>query len=457
MKYDQNTTPMNEEQKNNVLANIDSISANDLYFNYIKPGHITLVEMMETGNLDKAKRLEISSLEESEKKAEEEKWKRVLSLNTTEGFQEYIAAYPNGKYIGSAQSIILNIQEQALKTNSAKQNYLNQIAENSNNYTPSMIKAKIHEGFISENDLKQIGIPDGVIKAIINYKHKDLETGDIPEEIPEGYTEVYFWGAPGSGKTCALSGVLSQAGKEGVLDAHRGPGFFYMAQLRNIFLNKVGILPPATQVEKTQYLAFNLKDESYREHPIALIELSGEVFQCFFHKVADLPMPGESHIKAFDNLKSYLSGPNRKVHFFVIDLSKSTSETDDLGLTQANYLEAAKEYFSKENMFNKTTDAIYIIATKSDLLDTDRTRRSEKAKAHLTKNYPAFVNVLKDVCRNLNINGRELRFIPFSLGDVFFNRICEFDNHSSNEIIEVLQKHTARNRRSNGFTDFFNN
>lgn len=436
---------MTQDEIQDVLASIRIIAAEKLFSEYIKPGCITIQEMMNTGNLDAEKRLKILSLEEVEKKKEESAWDDTCNKKDLTAYINYLNIYPNGRYVNLAKVAIEEIKKIEEDKKKEKEVLLNNIQEVPNNYTPHEINTLIKDGVFSEVDLINRGIGEDIVTAVKNLKEPKLRLGDVPSEITAGFTEVYFWGMPSSGKTCALSGILSHADSTGILQTQSGDGFHYMNQLKNIFSRQLGFLPQATNVEKTQYLPFHLKDVSGQSHPIALIELSGEIFKCFYRIQAGLALENDAHIETTNTVKRYLKGQNRKVHFFVIDLDRDPKDIDEDFVKQEDYLDAAQKYFTSNRIFERLTDAIYIIATKSDTLKCSKHEQEEKASEHLTSNYPSFINTLKDVCRRNRINERSnLKFIPFSLGDVYFKKICKFNPSSSAEIIKILQQKTGR-------------
>ena len=58
------------------------------------------------------------------------------------------------------------------------------------------------------------------------------------------------------------------------------------------------------------------------------------------------------------------------------------------GFTQSDYLDAASVYFKNNEIFDRTTDAIYLVMTKSDLMPDvkDYHERVEYSKMHLKTN-----------------------------------------------------------------------
>ncbi|MDR2556713.1 MAG: hypothetical protein LBC49_03255, partial [Bacteroidales bacterium] len=337
------------------------------------------------------------------------------------------------------------------------QGILNNLRNNPNSYYPDEIIAYLQNGTITREELRACNIPNDVIDSIYDINPPRLQLGDTPDKIPDGYTEVYFWGIPGSGKTCALAALLSTAHKLGYLSIATGPGYDYMTRLKNIFIDDNAVLPPPSPVETTQYLPFTLKkvnENHYRS--VSLIELSGEIFQCFYYKNANLPLPSQSHQDTFNSLHSFLSGNNRKIHFFFIDYDKE-NKRDANGYTQSDYLEAASTYFSKpeHKVFGKSTDAVYVVLTKSDLMPCSKDERVAKAKEHLNnENFLSFINTLKDNCKKHSINAGKLTVEPFSLGKVYFKQICDFENSAATKIIDILIDRIAPGKKS--ILDVFN-
>jgi len=449
---------MTDHQKKAILDNIAIIPAEELFASYILTGDITLSDMMHTGNLEASKRRKIEELITKENAREEEAWTHAKTSASIDAYNDFLREFPHGNHSLMAEALrdnLIQVKENSLNN---KKHILDKIKYNSNDeFTPKVIKDLIDSKEIALSDLKEIGIPEMVLDKLMNFREPVLTLGIAPESIPDGYTEVYFWGSPGSGKTCALSGILSYMHNDGIFSTDGGSGYHYMNQLTNIFSKEIGALPAATTTEVTQYLPFKLTDDKKEKHPIALIELSGEIFECYYYMAAGLPLPSTKHVKTFETLTNYLAGPNKKVHFFVIDLSKDPHAQDEKGMCLYNYLDAAQKYFKNTDIFRKSTDALYIIATKSDLLNCHENQRLDEAAQFLKNHYAAFVNVLKDACATYKINdNNELKVIPFSLGNVYFNKICQFNSKTSRQVVQILQQKTAKEIKRSGLGKFLN-
>jgi hypothetical protein len=254
------------------------------------------------------------------------------------------------------------------------------------------------------------------------------------------------------------------AEKKGYLSIATGPGYLYANQLKNIFTDDGAandFLPAPSPVETTQYLPFSLKSPKENgSRSVSLIELSGEIFKCFFYKNANNPFPTEKHEITFNSLHEFLKSNNRKIHFFFIDYDRA-NRPDKFGLKQSDYLNAASTYFQNNSVFGNNTDAIYVVLTKSDLLldengsSVDTEKRVQYAKNYLNENnYVAFINTLKNNCKKHSINGGRLTVEPFSLGKVYFKEICDFDGTSAANIVDILMERIAGSKKS--ILDYFN-
>ena len=130
---------------------------------------------------------------------------------------------------------------------------LQEIKENINKYTPDEIINKLSQDVLYDlcNELEIDS------EIITNYTPPPLRFNDIPKnekDIPLGYTDVFFWGIPSSGKTCALSAILSTIKKDYSIeepDCEPKFGSTYRTSLINIFRNETGNLPARSE---SQYL-----------------------------------------------------------------------------------------------------------------------------------------------------------------------------------------------------------
>lgn len=372
-------------------------------------------------------------------------WRECSGSNDISKISDYLSKCDQnlfkGKYRSTAQNLIVTIIQG--QQNQKKQQYLNKLKENPNAYSIEQLRAF----GINDEDLISVGIPQDIVN-ILDHPGIQLQIGDTPGSIPSGVTEVYFWGNVGSGKTCALASILSYAQKKGLMNPQEGEGRLYMSQLSNMFNNSVATLPPGTKVETTQYLPFWLLDNQNKPHPIALIEISGEIFSCFSKIINGQPLPSDAHERTYKTLLNFLSSTeNPKLHFFVVDISK-TGIINELGLTQQNLLQDCASYFNTNKIFNTKTAGISIVTTKSDLLSPDEKERLGLAKDHLNEYYRSFVNSLKAMAKDLRLITDGIQVIPFTLGEVYLKEKCKYDPKMAKHIVSILQDNT--NKLDNG-------
>ncbi|MDR2058195.1 MAG: hypothetical protein LBP83_07955 [Dysgonamonadaceae bacterium] len=442
--------------KQHILDNVDNLTAEQLY-SCISQGIVSLDELKKTGNLDASKRAAIQKLQSKHDSEDDAAWEECRYGNET-GLADYISTHPKGRHVNEAKQRMDDLRQERENIRAQKQDILDKIRRNSNAYYPSQILEYLSNGTLTQSELKNCGIPQTVIDNLDKVETPRLQIGETPDEIPSGYTEVYFWGGTGSGKTCALGAVLQMAEEKGYLNIAPGPGCLYATQLKNIFSDDDvanDYLPAPSPLETTQYLPFTLKRPNEKHsRSVSLIELSGEIFKCFFHKNAGQQLPTLSHENTFNSLNNFLKSNNRKIHFFFIDYDEKNAPDGD-GLKQSDYLAAASTYFKNNAVFGKTTDAIYVVLTKSDLL-TDELgkkvppeKRVEYAKKHLSaKSFTSFINTLKDNCKKYSINAGKLTVEPFSLGGVYFQQICNFEGSSAERILEILMDRIEVSKKS---------
>ncbi len=460
--------------KQDIFDHMDDFSAEQLA-SFIKQGIVTLNELRQTENLEHSKRVAITRFlkadEQEQQRAQAERAKidddswEVVRYGYELVLIDWINNNPDNRHIQEAKDRVKFLLEEREKIKNQKQGILEIIRRNPNKYSAKEIREFLNKGTISENELRDFcNIPQSAINNLNNIKAPTLNLGTTPDSIPDGYTEVYFWGYMGSGKTCALGAILHMADKKGYLNIAAGSGNRYATQLKNIFSDD-GVandfLPAPSPVETTQYLPFTLNNPNERKsRSVSLIELSGEVFLCFAHKNAEEPFPTQSHENTFNSLNNFLKSNNRKVHFFFIDFDRE-NKPDNSGIKQSDYLAAAANYFTNNDIFGKKTDAIYVVLTKSDLMLDDsgnpipKDKSIEYAKKHLSgQNYSSFINTLKKNCIKNSINGGKLTVEPFSLGKVYFRDICDFDGYAAANIVDILMDRIAGTSKS--ILDVFN-
>ncbi len=339
------------------------------------------------------------------------------------------------------QEIIRCLQRKKITRN----DLLEVIKRDNNLLRASVLKKLINEGYLEYTDFRHIGIDNRFIQHLA--KGESTQRFGLPKElkkINKVSTEVYFWGIPSSGKSCALGAVMSVANNGTVARSmSKDPdcqGYGYMTRLSQLFKSdgKVGTLPEGTSIYSTYEMGFDLEDENGASHPITCIDLAGELVRCMYKSDAGEDM-SEDEVKALDTLTNVLVDNrtvNRKIHFFVLEYGGENRKYE--GLSQTEYLDAALRYIERTKIFKTETDAIYLMLTKVDKTGVVGQRLVEILSKYIEDNYKGFYNGLEKICRDYEINGGKVERIPFSLGQVCFQDYCLFNEAPAANVVKKL-------------------
>jgi hypothetical protein len=424
------------KNKDSYIKNVADMAVEDIVKG-IRDGIVAFNELQNTGEFSPVKQKQVKKrLEEFEVEDNAHNAATTLPL-----LRDFLISFPQSEHCGKVKEKIR--QKEAEERDMQREKFA-EIQNNINDYKPDEVKSELGEIFL--RDLcKDLDIDYNVV---VKYDEPELSFNDVPqnpEDVPSGYTDVFFWGIPSSGKTCALSVILrTMKDKYTMTNPSIATKFgaTYRDSLVNIFSNKTGYLPAATQKDRTQYMPFLLKrrgENNYRQ--VSFFELSGEVFKYFYeleHGRKILEEGDRGNVEnAFRTLNLLLNSKNQKIHFFFIDYKQETKGTKDKhNLTQENYLNAAATYFrDKNDIFKKRTDAVYVVVTKADEIKSEN--KTELAKQFLSDNFGSFMDVIKNRCK---VDRVDFNVKIFSIGDVYFKGICKINYLYAENIVEDLLK-----------------
>lgn len=407
-------------------------------------------------------------------------WNNV-DKNDVKQLQDFLNQYPSSPYIQEAKRLLHNLRREqylgvdikalekqikAIRTNTSINNperaiydrivsYLNSgkitvndllsAIEEDNNFISGAVANLLWEnGFIT--DFSGTGIDsDFIAHMMSNVTTQAFAKPKTIDRITKSpCTEVYFWGIPSSGKSCALGAILSAA-KNGrtAKSMQQDPdcqGYGYMTRLSNLFRSNgsVGTLPEGTPISSTYEMGFILEDEDGKEHPITCIDLAGELVRCMYKQDAreTLTTEQEQVLKTLTDILVDNRTKNRKIHFFVIEYGAEDREYE--GLPQQDYLAAAVAYIQRTGIFKKDTDGIYLLVTKVDKAKAVGKELQETLKNYISENYQGFYNGLKKICKDNEINGGKVDIQPFTLGTVCFQSYCKFKEDTAAAVVRTL-------------------
>jgi len=432
---------MKPKDKDFYINNVKDLKAEDIA-NGIREGIVTFDELKKTCEFYNQPAVK-NKLEEF--KAEDDAYN---AANTLHLLRDFLNNFPNSCY---CEKVKEKIEQKNMEEKAKRKREFDEIKNNINDYKPDEILDKLGKDTLLEL-CEQLGID---YNLVANYDEPvlDFDKRKITEDfIPSNYTDVFFWGIPSSGKTCALSVILHTMKDKYTIDDPSIKTIFgvsYRNSLVNLFnkskIKGIGYLPAATQKDRTQYMPFLVKkrgESNYRQ--VSFFELSGEVFKYFYELKHNSQILEDSERgmveSAFKTLDLLLNSKNQKIHFFFIDYKQETKGIRDKhNLTQENYLSAAATYFRDINdIFKRRTDAVYVVVTKADEIKANEEDKPAVARQFLIDNFGSFMDVIKSRCKEDRVHfGIKL----FSIGDVYFKGICKINNlYARNIIDELLEK-----------------
>lgn len=356
----------------------------------------------------------------------------------------------NGEFL---EYLKTNLKEDKFKP----EDILSMISYDHNCMKSFVVNKLIDDGYITRTQLKDAGIDEAFLKYMTlnppsGFKKPLSESNVKLEMIADGFTEFYFWGIPSSGKTCALAGILSAANSGHVCDLFMpkkdSQGYGYMCSLSDMFKSgMVTELPGSTPVVATYEMRFDLEgrykevkkngkvEYDNRSYRCAAIDLAGELFCCIHREMAGERL-NQQQTNALEILKNILvnnKSKNRKIHFFVIEYGAENRLYK--GHTQDVYLQSCMRYIEENKIFDRLTDRVYIMVSKSDKFDISQRTEEEVLCQYIKDNYMGLYSNLSRICEKYEINDGEPGLIPFTLGDVCFQDYCRFHPGKAESVV----------------------
>lgn len=371
---------------------------------------------------------------------DDNEWDNACIVNKSQAYRNYLSLYPKGKHAADAQTRI--------NSGAAGEQFLNALRNDPNAYSAFEIQQRVGNAVVSWEDIQQIFGSDKA-KAIRHFQMPtQLPNALAPELLQDNTTEVYFWGTPGSGKTCALGTIISSITKAGIIEPLQCAGLHYMNLLSNIFVgNDYCTLPDSTNVGNIQEMIMKLTDSDNNQHKLTLIDLAGELFRSVYKKENNMPIDDENEA-VLEKAMNYLRDRrNNKIHFFVVEYGAHNKRWD--GLNMSNYLSHMIQFLKKEKVFTKSTVGVYVLVTKCDKMYCSKEERPQKASEYVEQELAAFWNTLKMTCDDAAI--KDVKKLAFSIGEVFAQQLCVYDGADTNKVIDKLLTKTPTISRRFGW------
>lgn len=361
---------------------------------------------------------------------DEQDWANAVNFNTTEAYKEYLKSHRFGKYYAVAQEII--------ESRSLHDTIINGLKKNKNAYSAEEIQRFVSDKTVTEIEIAEILGTEWVDKIMEYSRPNDLPIYEYQQSLVKGRTEVYFWGTPASGKTCALGAVFSRAYSKGLLQP-MGGAVDYFDALKNIFKkNGVSKLPNSTSNTCIYDIQVDIIDDKKRKHPVVMIDLAGEIFKCIYYDSLGRLDQDDERKKILNTTFSYLTNnKNKKIMFFVVEYDGHDRVWDDnTNLTMSDYLDRCAHYLDSKKIISSSVNGVYVLVTKADMIDCEYKDQAIKAKEYVEEHFNGFWETLKDICRHSGV--RDLKIIPFSIGNVVAKQLCEFDGKYAKLVLDRI-------------------
>ncbi len=278
-----------------------------------------------------------------------------------------------------------------------------------------------------------------ILEKIKSYKDLDIDYNDWKDLPPlqKNRTDLYFFGQPGSGKTCILASLFYYAHQKGLIKDNQSnrEGSKYRDTLINGV--KKGILAEGTPTDGINYIPLDLTNPTNKRiHPLNFIEMSGEKFVNAYKK----------GIKK-DNIgaNKYLKNNIRKLLFFVLDYLSFIKDEKSI-LSQDSMLQNVLTLLSNDNTLDKT-DTIYLILSKSDMFPKGE-NQLDFAQEFVDMKLKNLKNNLKIIQKEHNNNFKIILF-PYSLGEIKFRGLLtNFDVTSPKNLIDWICAYSFSEERN---------
>lgn len=377
-------------------------------------------------------------------------WNNVRNTQDIFAIHDYIIRNPNSPFLQQAR-----IAEMGLKQNEIEsmRNYPTQ-------YDVSRLMRLLDYGIVSDNELILNNVMTQSVIQTLRATNVAADLPDIQAAIAgctpvckDGYTDVFFFGVPSTGKTCVLMG-LSRSDSLNINLASGGGD--YAAALQQY--TDVGITVPPTPgtFVTTLEATITSNENANAEHKVNLVEMSGEEFA---FGIANNP----DHNFTFEDMGTgatqLLSNDNRKVFFLIVDPTANVVRINrevevNGGISIEHCIVNQRVLIQKMvNIFQdssnadimKKVDAIHIIMTKSDTLGNPVEREDEAYRIFQAQFGNSVLHPLVKLSKNYNINA-QTNFCPklytFSLGSFYVGNLYEYEPNDSNRLVRAIQNST---------------
>ena len=434
-------------------------------------------------------------------------WVNTRNVVSEPNLRRYLSDWPSGRHSDEANQALGEIGEwERVK----RSNDLFLVDDYRDNHPDSLFKHEVDSKYyeLREDELKKMKVNpseytkndvDRLIEADI-FKHwelideelmteeswerlkldrdalpdlQSLQVEDPNIQAPEGCTDIYLFGTPGTGKTCLLMGLVGANGSGYTMNMRKNGGP-YAAALQQ-YVNE-GITTGHTYGTFVTVISGEVTEKTKRgnvvDHRINLVEMSGEEFAL---RIADNKEVSLANMGT--GATNLLQNNNRKVFFIIVDPTKlrlKIEYLDKVRDAEGNLIgqNVRKKYINQLDIMNKfvslfelpenqdimsKVDAIHFVVTKADMLG-GATTRLDKARELLLSTYQGPVEQLKNYCRKTKRINYSTSYKPqvftFSLGRFYLGDIFDFDKTETLQIVDTIRIVTSGTKETSWWNKF---
>lgn len=378
-------------------------------------------------------------VEEARKQLDELDWQEAMRIYTRASMDNYMINHPEGIHFDEAKQMWEDL--------GSREEVIEKLSMDQNAYSAEMINEFINRHIITRDEVIGFYGPERAQKIFDFYRVPiPAPVGPFLPELGKGPTEVYFWGTPASGKTCALGAVLSTAHSRYALDGQMCRGYDYMNKLSNVFSkgNGLCILPDSTANDVIADMVMQIRDRNGNKHALTLIDIAGEIFRAIYADFTNQYIDGQTKA-TLSQIQKYLANKNnKKIHFFVVEYGAHDKEWEQN--TMSNYLQTCAAYLKNSQILKGQTVGVYIIVTKCDKIGCSPEEMPQMALQYVQQYLNAFYVNLQDACKEAGI--RDFKVVSFSVGEVFAQQLCYYNDHHTDKVIDILLNKTPAIKNS---------
>ena len=169
-----------------------------------------------------------------------------------------------------------------------------------------------------------------------------------------------------------------------------------------------------------------------------MIDIAGEIFKCIYYDSLGQLNEDDDRKRILDTTFNYLKDKrNKKIMFFVVEYNGHDRVWDDnTSLTMSDYLNRCAEYLNDKKIISSSVNGIYVLVTKSDMIGCEYKELPVKAKEYVEEHFFGFWETLKDICKRSGV--KDLKVLPFSVGNVVAKQLCEFDGKYAKLVLDRI-------------------